>query len=42
MSVTCERGGGGIKKKKARIKHVNKKLAWKMYDPDVASGISRA
>jgi hypothetical protein len=28
MSVTCCFGGGGIRKKKARIKQVSKKLAW--------------
>ncbi|PZM79169.1 MAG: hypothetical protein DKT66_22065 [Candidatus Melainabacteria bacterium] len=40
MSVTCVLGGGGIKKKKARMKQATIKEKWNMYDPLVASGNS--
>jgi hypothetical protein len=40
MSVTCVLGGGGIKKKKARMKQATMKEKWNIYEPLVASGSS--
>jgi hypothetical protein len=42
MSVTCERGGGGTKKKKARMKLLIRIEIWNIYEPEVASVISMA
>lgn len=40
-SVTTVRGGGGMRKKKARIKLTKRQIICARYAPDAASGISR-